>query len=497
MNPGYRGTSKSPKRYSRSQHYPSSNTKSNKRHSSQQQHNTWHQNQWSQDDQYRSSSCNLQNVVTGNQYVRKMQNKEPNKGEEPPDEIRRLSSEMAVSTTTNSAERRIARYKEDRRRQLATQIANRLSSNRSFSSSSSTASSDEDQFRGNGKQKRKRGSLESCSGGSGSLGKLSAETNLSGAASRSISNKSCSSYSKYKRYQRSRRPNNQEPTLPPSLTNTDNKSSTLTLQDGTTQNNSVPSSAPRRRRRKSFNYDPSHCSASSDVLRRGKSPAAKAQREKKLSAAQLGDADGEDDDYDDEIGIKEREQSQRVRAEREGNSPEHIYHQIGSDSLIRVSKKPSSFTPKVSRSSKSSSFPARLGNTGDNTLQRNEQGGIEVDPEILTKNDRLEQENNEILLKIKEIKSKIKDIKKPARTESFNTDLQRYGKKSNSSHTSNHSPRSRFLTRAQSFDDKCTEYSNEDRSCDDTKVFPNSHRPSRNCRKSSLPRGNWCYYNML
>merc|ERR1712203_951421 len=115
-----------------------------------------------------------------------MENNELNKGDEPPDDISGSVSEMTTAAVpsnlpiTNSAERRIARYKDERRRQLATQIANRLSSNRSFSSSSSTSSSEEGQYRGNGKRKRgKRGSLESCSAGSGSLGKLSTETNQS------------------------------------------------------------------------------------------------------------------------------------------------------------------------------------------------------------------------------------------------------------------------------------------------------------------------------
>jgi hypothetical protein len=110
--------------------------------------------------------------------------------------------------------------------------------------------------------------------------------------------------------------------------------------------------------------------------------------------------------------------------------------------------------------------------------------------EMVTRKERLEQENNEILLKIKEIKNKIKDIKKPGRAESFNNDMHRSGKKANSAFMPHHSPKSRYLTRAQSFDDKCADYSNEDRSFDDNKFLITSHRTSRKLRKSSLPRGN-------
>ena len=108
---------------------------------------------------------------------------------------------------------------------------------------------------------------------------------------------------------------------------------------------------------------------------------------------------------------------------------------------------------------------------------------------MLTRNDLLEQENIEILAKIKEIKSKIKDIKRPIRADSFNTDLHRPGKKSNDAFTPNHSPRSRFLSRAQSFDDKCSNYVVEGLKSDDSKVTSSSHQTSRKSRKSSLPRG--------
>ena len=509
MNQPQRGTSRSPRRNSRSHHSPNSNNKSNRRHCSQShqsnssQHHNWHQNYCQQNEVPINVSANLQNNTQQNNYVKTMQSKEPNKGEEPPDHIRRPASEMTGATpisSTNSAERRIARYKDERRRQLATQIANRLSSNRSFSSSSSTSSSDEDHYRSNGKPKRKRGSLESCSGGSGSLGKLSTETNASGMASRSISNKSASSYSKYRRYQRSKKPN-QELSFPNSLTSAENVPTTQPsmsiFHETTNQNNSTSSSAPRRRRRKSFNYDPSHCSPANHSSKRGKSPLVKVQREKKISAAQLGDADGEEDDYEDEINGKDRDSDKRLetfRGKIERNSPEHIYHQIGSDSLIRVSKKSSSSSRKISRSSLSSSPSRTIGHERSNNSPLNLQEGKDVDTELVTRKERLEQENNEILLKIKEIKNKIKDIKKPGRAESFNNDNHRPGKKANSTFMPHHSPRSRYLTRAQSFDDKCADYSNEDRSFDDNKALITSHQSVRKLRKSSLPRGNLLFF---
>ena len=81
-------------------------------------------------------------------------------------------------------------------------------------------------------------------------------------------------------------------------------------------------------------------------MKRGKSPAGKVQKEKKLSGAQLGDADCEEDDNDDDVEVKKKDhldfykkKSETFRGERETHSPEHIYHQIGSDSLIRFSKK--------------------------------------------------------------------------------------------------------------------------------------------------------------
>ena len=117
------------------------------------------------------------------------------------------------------------------------------------------------------------------------------------------------------------------------------------------------------------------------------------------------------------------------------------------------------------------------------------QDGRNESNETVARKERLEQENNEILLKIKEIKSKIKDIKKPGRAESFNNDLHRSGKKANSAFMPLHSPRSRYLTRAQSFDDKCADYSNEDRSFDDNKIVITSHRTSRKLRKSSIQKG--------
>ena len=501
----HRGTSRSPRRNSRSQHSPSSNNNSSRRHCSQPQqqsnkpqHYNWHQNHSHENDVHLNASGNFQHASKSNKYVKTMQKKEPNKGEEPPDDNRRPTSEITGATplsATNSAERRIARYKDERRRQLATQIANRLSSNRSFSSSSSTSSSDEDQYRSNGKHKRKRGSLESCSGGSGSLGKLSTETNLSGAASRSISNKSGSSYSKYRRYQRSKRPNQELP-FPPSSTCAENmptaQSSMSIFQETANQNNSSSSAAPRRRRRKSFNYDPAHCSSANHLSKRGKSPLVKPQREKKISAAQLGDADGEEDDYDDEIVTKDRESEKRpqsIRGESERQSPEHIYHQIGSDALIRVSKRSSSSSQKISGSPLSSSPSRSIAHEKSNNNPLNLHDGRDGNTELVTKKERLEQENNEILLKIKEIKNKIKDIKKPGRAESFNNDLHRSAKKANSAFMPHHSPRSRYLTRAQSFDDKCADYSNEDRSYDDNKVVITSHRTSRKMRKSSFPRG--------
>ena len=459
-----------------------------------------------------------------------MENNEPNKGDEPPDDIGGSVSEMATAAAPsalpimNSAERRIARYKDERRRQLATQIANRLSSNRSFSSSSSTSSSEEGQYRGNGKQKRgKRGSLESCSGGSGSLGKLSTETNQSGSAcTRSInSNKSySSSYSKYRRYQRSRRPNQE---LPPSLPGgTENpatiRSSMTVSQSSSNQSNLVSnasSSAPRRRRRKSFNCDQPHCSPASNASsKQGKSPSSKAQRHKKISAAQLGDADGEDDDYDEEdAGFKNQKAQAKSpisrKQEREKSSPEHIYHQIGSDALIKISKKPSSsYTQKTTTNTVSSSplRHARKESKNSNPCIGNNEkqnSGPGMNPEIAAKNDRLEKENNEILMKIKEIKSKIKDIKKPTgRTESFNFDVKSSERADpNPLFQSNHSPRSRFLTRAQSFDDKkcsasttaATENSNDERcSIDDhNNILVSSHPVTspRKPRKTSLPRG--------
>jgi hypothetical protein len=499
----HRGTSRSPRRNSRSQRSPSSNNNSSRRHCSQPhqsnnpQHYNWHQNHSRENEVHNNASGNFQQNSKSSSYLKIMQKKEPNKGEEPPDDTKQLNSELTGATplsSTNSAERRIARYKDERRRQLATQIANRLSSNRSFSSSSSTSSSGEDQYRGNGKHKRKRGSLESCSGGSGSLGKLSVETIISGGASRSISNKSGSSYSKYRRYQRSKRPNQDLP-LPPS-TSAENmptaQSSMSIFQETANQNNSSSSTAPRRRRRKSFNYDQSHCSPASHLSKGGKSPLVKAQREKKISAAQLGDADGEDDEYDDEIELKDRESEKRpqtFRGECERHSPEHIYHQIGSDALIKVSKRSSSSSQKISRSSLSSS-PSRLtGHVKSNNPPLNLLDGQDGNTELVTRKERLEQENNEILLKIKEIKNKIKDIKKPGRAESFNNDLHRSGKKASSAFMPHHSPRSRYLTRAQSFDDKCADYSNEDRSFDDNKVVITSHRTSRKLRKSSFPRG--------
>ena len=458
-----------------------------------------------------------------------MENNEPNKGDEPPDDIGGSVSEMATAAAPsalpimNSAERRIARYKDERRRQLATQIANRLSSNRSFSSSSSTSSSEEGQYRGNGKQKRgKRGSLESCSGGSGSLGKLSTETNQSGSAcTRSInSNKSySSSYSKYRRYQRSRRPNQE---LPPSLPGgTENpatiRSSMTVSQSSSNQSNLVSnasSSAPRRRRRKSFNCDQPHCSPASNASsKQGKSPSSKAQRNKKISAAQLGDADGEDDDYDEEdAGFKNQKAQAKSpisrKQEREKSSPEHIYHQIGSDALIKISKKPSSsYTQKTTTNTVSSSPLRHARKESKNSIpcignNEKQNSGPGMNPEIAAKNDRLEKENNEILMKIKEIKSKIKDIKKPTgRTESFNFDVKSSERRSNPSLLSNHSPRSRFLTRAQSFDDKkcsasttaATENSNDERcSIDDHhNILVSSHPVTspRKPRKTSLPRG--------
>ena len=114
---------------------------------------------------------------------------------------------------------------------------------------------------------------------------------------------------------------------------------------------------------------------------------------------------------------------------------------------------------------------------------------FEENSAVSSRNDRLEQENIEILAKIKEIKNKIKDIKKPIRAESFNSDLHRPYKKTNEIPISNHSPRSRFLSRTQSFDDKCSSYMSEALKLDDNKVTISSQQPSRNSRKSSLPRG--------
>ena len=507
-----RVTSRSPKRYSRSHRSPSSDNKSNSRHYSQSyisnkpQPSTWQQKFQQQDGAHVTTFGTLQNISNGNDNIKKMLHNEANKREEPPDETRRPTSEMEGGTplcTSNSAERRIARYKDERRRQLATQIANRLSSNRSFSSSSSTSSSEEDQHRGNSKHKRKRGSLESCSGGSGSLGKLSTETNPSlsttGGASRCISNKPGSSYSKYKRYQRSKRPNH-ESHFPPSLASADNisatQSSTSIFQEGLNQNSAVSSIAPRRRRRKSFNYDQSYYSPSINAGKRGKSPAAKVKKEKKLSAAQLGDADGEEDDNDDEINVKDRElekKAQPLRGERQKHSPEHIYHQIGSDALIRVSKKPSPSGQKVSGSSLSSSRHRHYRHEGGNNPIRHSHDGVVEDSEMIVKNAELKQDNSELLLKIKDIKSKIKDISKPGRSESFNVEKspQKTGTETNSAFIPSPSPRSRFIARAQSFESKCNEYSNDSGGFDNNKILITSHQASRKLRKSSLPRGNF------
>ena len=417
-----------------------------------------------------------------------MQNIDPSKGGEPPDEIRRPTSENARNapgSSTNSAERRIARYKDERRRQLASQIANRLSSNKSVSSSSSTSTDEEDHCRVNGKPRRKRGSLESCSGGSGSLGKLSTETTQSGAATRSISNKSGSSYSKYRRHQRSRRPNVDSP-FTSALASGESaqlaQSSAGIFQENAPQNNSQSSTVPKRRRRKSFNCD--QASPSNYSSKRVKSPLLKAQKEKKISAAQLGDADGEEDDYDDDFDIKDGDLHRRsFRASKERNSPEHIYHQIGSDALIRVTKKHQSSGQKKNQKP---SPAIHGGREVKNSFPLDE---FEENSEVSSRNDRLEQENIEILAKIKEIKNKIKDIKKPIRAESFNSDLHRPYKKTNEIPVSNHSPRSRFLSRTQSFDDKCSSYMNDVHKLDDNKVTVSSQRPSKNLRKSSLQRG--------
>ena len=477
-----RGTSRSPKRNSRSPYSPSRTHSGSRRHCSQphlssrhqSQHHTWHQspnNELPFRQKYVSNS---------HEKVRNMQNLDPSKGGEPPDEVRRHVTDNARNapvSSTNSAERRMARYKDERRRQLASQIANRLSSNKIVSSSSSTSSDDDENYRVNGKTKRKRGSLESCSAGSGSLGKLSTETTQSGAATRSISNKSCSSYSKYRRYQRSRRPNVESPSVEENSHIA--QSPAGIFQENASQNTTSSSTVPRRRRRKSFNCDQS--SPSNHSSKRVKSPLIKAQREKKLSAAQLGDADGEDDDYDDDFDVTDRE-PKSTRGNGERNSPEHIYHQIGSDALIRVTKKHSSSSHK-----KNVKTSQRHGGRDlKNSLPPKD---FEESPEVASRNDRLAQENIEILAQIKEIKKKIKDIKKPIRAESFNSDLYRPTKKSSESLISNHSPRSRFLSRAQSFDDKGSKYTNDDLKSNDSNSSLSSQPTSKNWRKSSLPRG--------
>ena len=164
------------------------------------------------------------------------------------DSLRSGSSGGAAKMESSStSERRMARYKEERRRQLANQIAHRLQSGKQDSNSSS--SSDEND-------------------------KTEPAT------------KSSSGAYKYRR------------------------------RKGQAVAASPSPSAPRRRRRRSFN---SGSSPSSSLGRNG--------RKVSSGKPEPCDADGEYD-VDD-------------TANREV-SPEHIYHQIGSDSVVKLSKKPHS-----------------------------------------------------------------------------------------------------------------------------------------------------------
>jgi hypothetical protein len=137
----------------------------------------------------------------------------------------------------------MAKYKEERRRQLASQIANRLSS------AQSSSSSDEQE-----------------------------------------DTSSLDKYSKYRRHHRAKqKPELPQPPLPPVASAAEE-----------------PVAPPvRRRRRRS-------------VTKESASPTRSPVQSKNL-AAQLGDADGEDNE------------------DRE-DSPEHIYHQIGTDELVKMSK---------------------------------------------------------------------------------------------------------------------------------------------------------------
>ena len=137
----------------------------------------------------------------------------------------------------------MAKYKEERRRQLASQIANRLSSNQSSSSSDEAEDSN-----------------------SSSLEK----------------------FAKYRRHHRSKQKEGGASTAAP------------VVEDAT------PPVVTRRRRRRS-------------VTKESASPARSPRVQRKMVVNVNEDADGEDDD--------DREES-----------PEHIYHQIGTDQVIRVKK---------------------------------------------------------------------------------------------------------------------------------------------------------------
>ena len=142
----------------------------------------------------------------------------------------------------------MAKYKEERRRQLASQIANRLSSNQSSSSSDEAEDSNS------------------------------------------------SSLEKFAKYRRHHRPKQKEGVASTA------SAAVPVLEDGT------PPVVTRRRRRRS-------------VTKESASPARSPRVQRKKSSNANEDADVEDDD------------------DRE-DSPEHIYHQIGTDQLIRVKKNP-------------------------------------------------------------------------------------------------------------------------------------------------------------
>ena len=146
------------------------------------------------------------------------------------------------------SERRMAKYKEERRRQLASQIANRLSSNHSSSSSDENENPDSN-------------------------------------SSQSLESK----FAKYRRHHhRSKQKEGQVEAVP-----------ALVDEAG------VPPAVTRRRRRRSL------------TGKESASPARSPRVQAKFSVN--NDADGEDDD------------------DRE-DSPEHIYHQIGTNEVIRVKK---------------------------------------------------------------------------------------------------------------------------------------------------------------